>query len=193
MSQVAPAWQLSSALGTSWRSKLQSLRSKRGAEKLTPVTSAHRPVEAGDEAVPGPGRPRSQRRSAPSPLRPGRERRRDLPDDDGHWPTDQFGGQKPATDHFDLPPSEIRSRRSGPRRSLPPSGPGGTRRRDASNRAADVLRKNPITGIAGCCARAASGHVAAAPPSSVMSSRRCIMRNSPSAGSTNTQLAGTEN
>jgi hypothetical protein len=29
-----------------------------------------------------------------------------------------------------------------------------------------VLRK-PITGIAGCCARAASGH-AAAPPSSVM-------------------------
>ena len=27
---------------------------------------------------------------------------------------------------------------------------------------------NPITGIAGCCARAASGHAAAAPPSSVM-------------------------
>ena len=30
-----------------------------------------------------------------------------------------------------------------------------------------------ITGIAGCCARAASGHVAA-PPSNVMNSRRCI-------------------
>ena len=29
--------------------------------------------------------------------------------------------------------------------------------------------RNPITGIAGCCARAASGHAAAAPPSSVMS------------------------
>jgi hypothetical protein len=28
------------------------------------------------------------------------------------------------------------------------------------------------TGIAGCCARAASGHVAAAPPMSVMNSRR---------------------
>src|SRR5262249_7786954 len=27
--------------------------------------------------------------------------------------------------------------------------------------------RNPITGIAGCCARAASGHAAAAPPSSV--------------------------
>ena len=35
-----------------------------------------------------------------------------------------------------------------------------------------VLRK-PITGIAGCCARAASGH-AAAPPRSVMNSRRLI-------------------
>ena len=31
---------------------------------------------------------------------------------------------------------------------------------------------NPITGIAGCCARAASGHAAAAPPNSVMNSRR---------------------
>ena len=29
-----------------------------------------------------------------------------------------------------------------------------------------------MTGIAGCCARAASGHAAAAPPSSVMNSRR---------------------
>ena len=31
----------------------------------------------------------------------------------------------------------------------------------------------PTTGIAGCCARAASGH-AAAPPSSVMNSRRLM-------------------
>jgi uncharacterized protein YchJ len=30
----------------------------------------------------------------------------------------------------------------------------------------------PITGRAGCCARAASGHAAAAPPISVMKSRR---------------------
>ena len=36
----------------------------------------------------------------------------------------------------------------------------------------DVRLRNPITGIAGCCARAASGHVAAAPPSSVMNFRR---------------------
>src|SRR5262245_28402535 len=33
---------------------------------------------------------------------------------------------------------------------------------------------NPITGIAGCCARAASGHAAAAPPMSVMNSRRLM-------------------
>ena len=33
---------------------------------------------------------------------------------------------------------------------------------------ADPLLRNPITGIAGCCARAASGHAAAAPPSRVM-------------------------
>jgi hypothetical protein len=31
-----------------------------------------------------------------------------------------------------------------------------------------------ITGIAGCCALAASGHAAAAPPRSVMNSRRLI-------------------
>ena len=35
----------------------------------------------------------------------------------------------------------------------------------------DTLLRNPITGIAGCCARAASGH-AAAPPSSPMNVRR---------------------
>ena len=40
----------------------------------------------------------------------------------------------------------------------------------------DPRSRNPITGIAGCCARAASGHAAAAPPSSVMNSRRCSGR-----------------
>ena len=40
--------------------------------------------------------------------------------------------------------------------------------------AAGVLLRNPITGIAGCCARAASGHAAAAPPSSAMNSRRLM-------------------
>jgi len=40
--------------------------------------------------------------------------------------------------------------------------------------AGDALPSNPTTGIAGCCARAASGH-AAAPPSSVMNSRRLML------------------
>jgi hypothetical protein len=39
---------------------------------------------------------------------------------------------------------------------------------------ADKLLRNPITGIAGCCGRAASGHETIAPPSSVMKSRRFI-------------------
>jgi hypothetical protein len=37
----------------------------------------------------------------------------------------------------------------------------------------DALLRNPTTGSAGCCARAASGHNAAA-PSSVMKSRRLM-------------------
>jgi hypothetical protein len=32
--------------------------------------------------------------------------------------------------------------------------------------------RNPITGIAGCCARAANGHATAVPPRSLMNSRR---------------------
>ena len=34
--------------------------------------------------------------------------------------------------------------------------------------------RRPTTGMADCCARAASGHAAAAPPTSVMNSRRLI-------------------
>jgi hypothetical protein len=41
-----------------------------------------------------------------------------------------------------------------------------------ANPSARELRRNPTTGIAGCCARAVSGHVAAALPSSVMNERR---------------------
>ena len=47
-------------------------------------------------------------------------------------------------------------------RSLVSTGPG------------DALWRNPITGITACCARAASGQAAAAPPSSVMKSRPFI-------------------
>jgi len=40
----------------------------------------------------------------------------------------------------------------------------------------DPAFTNPITGIAGCCARATSGHATAVPPSSVMNSRRLVYR-----------------
>jgi hypothetical protein len=36
----------------------------------------------------------------------------------------------------------------------------------------DALLRNPITGMPGCCARAVSGQAIAAPPMSVMNSRR---------------------
>src|SRR5262249_39831082 len=42
------------------------------------------------------------------------------------------------------------------------------------HRSGDPSPRNPITGIAVCCARAARGHAAVAPPSSVMNSRRLM-------------------
>ena len=42
------------------------------------------------------------------------------------------------------------------------------------NEESDPLWRYPITGIAGCCACAASGQTAAAPPISVMKSRRLV-------------------
>ena len=77
---------------------------------------------------------------------------------------------------IDSPPSDIRSLRSRPRHSRSPSGPAEMRARGPRTRHGDAVSRNPITGIAGCCARAASGHATAAPPSSVMNSRRCSGR-----------------
>ena len=44
----------------------------------------------------------------------------------------------------------------------------------AATSLSEPVMRHPITGIAFCCARAASGHVAAAPPRSVMNPRRCM-------------------
>jgi hypothetical protein len=38
----------------------------------------------------------------------------------------------------------------------------------------DVVLRNPITDIAGCCARRAIGHASVAPPASAMNSRRLM-------------------
>src|SRR5262245_65313524 len=42
----------------------------------------------------------------------------------------------------------------------------------------DLVSRNPITGIDGCCARAVSGHAAAALPSTAINSRRFNARGS---------------
>ena len=76
----------------------------------------------------------------------------------------------PATDRIDRPPTDIRLLRCGPLRSRFRSDPVGTRQ--MPHCVGGAASRYPITGIAGCCARAASGHAAAAPPSSVMNSRR---------------------
>src|SRR5262244_1428702 len=57
-------------------------------------------------------------------------------------------------------PTSLRPRRNARKRSVIASG--------------DLGSRSPITGIAACCARAASGH-ATVPPSSVMNSRRLIV------------------
>src|SRR5215471_1295175 len=57
-------------------------------------------------------------------------------------------------------PTSLRPRRNARKRSVIASG--------------DLGSRSPITGIAACCARAASGHGAAA-PTSVMNSRRLIV------------------
>ena len=82
----------------------------------------------------------------------------------------------PADDRAGSRPNGIRSLRSRLRhsRSLRPcemrrSGPSGSSGRSGSARRSRRIRS-------ACCARAASGHAAAAPPSSVMNSRRCSGR-----------------
>ena len=47
-------------------------------------------------------------------------------------------------------------------------------RKRSSKRSGDALLRNPTTGIADCCARATSGQAMAAPPASVMNSRRLM-------------------
>ena len=77
----------------------------------------------------------------------------------------------PRADQIAPQPSGIRLRRSDPRRSPLPSAPGGTPPPTESRQASDLPLRNPITGIASCCARAASGQADTAPLSSVMNSR----------------------
>ena len=135
---------------------------------------AARPVKAGDEpsltgSLPSRRRSGLSRSPALAAQRDGAAGR----DDHGDLPPNQIGRQRRQPIAVDPPPSGIRSRRSGPRHSRASLKPL-AEARDAIAHASigRAPSRNPITGIAGCCARAASGHATAAPPSSVMNSRR---------------------
>ena len=80
----------------------------------------------------------------------------------------------PAADRIGFQRIGSRSRRCGPRRSPCCQGPGETPPHCLHEAAREPLRRYPTTGIAGCCAPAASGHAAAAPPRRVMKSRRLM-------------------
>jgi hypothetical protein len=79
----------------------------------------------------------------------------------------------PGGGRIDPPANGIRSKRSGPRRSRFPRGPRGTRPKLRAEVSSDPAVINPIIGIVGGCACAATGH-AAALHSPAMNSRRRI-------------------
>ena len=135
---------------------------------------AARPIKTGDEAKPDRVAARFEDDRNGRGRRLCRKRRRSAGrGNHGHLTMNQIGRQCRQSVVFGPPPSDIRSPRCGPRRSRFRSALDETRPRSRVTRRRATLR-NPITGIAGCCARAASGHAAAAPPRSVMNSRRCM-------------------
>ena len=142
------------------------------AEEAHAGDIAARPVEAGDEANSDRvGADREHDRNRRGGGFRGKRRSVARCDDHCHLAADQIGRQRwqpivlilrPAVFDRDVLTFDI----AGLLQALTECGH--TKARAAAG--GPPLRK-PITGIAGCCARAASGH-AAAPPSSVMNSRR---------------------
>jgi hypothetical protein len=101
----------------------------------------------------------------------GRERRRGIADDYGHRPAQQFGHQRRQSIKLIIGPGVFdRDVLSLDVACLIQAVT--ERPQEMTESADDVLRRNPITGIAGWCARAASGQPTAAPLSSVKKSRR---------------------
>jgi hypothetical protein len=78
-------------------------------------------------------------------------------------------------------PSEDRSARCGPPTSLLPADPAGKPRRGPGDSGSSAVRfmSTPMRRMRSpCCARTAIGHATAAPPRSVMNSRRLVCRES---------------
>ena len=164
------------AAGTSSRRSSSRFAANSSTEKIDPGQVAARPGEAGDKTKPDRVFADDEDDRDRRGCRLGRQRRQGASGrgDHGDPPANQFGRQRRQPIDIDSRPSGIRSPRSRPRHSRSPSGPGEMRADGPRTPSGDVASRNPITGIAGCCARAASGHAAAAPPSSVMNSRRFI-------------------
>ena len=137
----------------------QPLRRQLGDEKIDAGRIAARPVEAGDQAeldgVVADAEHDRDRRG----RRLGRERRRTCWSRRSRSPG---GGPDrppaPATDHSGLPPSGIRSPRSGPRRSRLHRGPAGTRASSVSQNLRHAVEepRSPASPAAAPAPRAAT-------------------------------------
>ena len=150
------------AVGTNSRSS-SSRFGPSSAFKVTPVSVAARPVQAGDEAKLRPGRSPITKTigivvvAALAASAAGGAAARD---DHGHLTADQIGRQCRQSIILTLRPA-IFDRHilaldiAGFAQAL------AERVNEVQRILGDPLLRNPITGIAGCCARAASGH---APP-----------------------------
>src|SRR5262249_55207228 len=153
--------------------EFQPLRRQLIAEKIDPRQIAALPIEAGDEAQPdrvfaGAEDDRDRRRCRLGcECRGGTSGRNHY----RYLPANQFGRQRRQPLELPLSPA-IFDRHvlaldiAAVLEALAECA------HTVRKRVGDVPPRNPITGMAGCCARAASGHAAAAPPSSVMNVRR---------------------
>jgi len=93
---------------------------------------------------------------------------------DGHLPTNQITCQRRQSIILAFCPAVIDPYVAAPQRSRSRLGPRRKRANELPTSQATPLPRNPITGIAVCCARAGNGQPYAEPHKSVMNSRRFI-------------------
>ena len=146
------------ALGTIWRSSSSRFAPDVPLSKDYAGDVAARPIEAGDEAVldrVAAGREDDRYRRGRSF---GREHGNGVSERSRPPAAESDRPPRPATDPMALRRSEIRSRHSGPRQSLLPSSPGGTRSRGSLRRRATRCEttRSPASPAAARAPRAAT-------------------------------------
>jgi hypothetical protein len=152
--------------------EFQTLGGQLPAEKIYPRQVASRPSKIGDETTPDRVFGGHEYDRDCRGCRLGRKLGESGRDDHRDLPANQFGRQRRQPLPLVLGPPVI----DGNVFTLDVAGllEALTERSQAIRISVRRLAvEDPITGIAGCCARAITGHAAAAPPSSVMNSRRC--------------------